>query len=93
MKQRRDSIEQFKAGGRQDLVDREQAEITFLERYQPPAADAATIARAIEAAVHETGATGPKDMGKVMKAVMTFLAGSTVDGRAVSDAVKKRLAG
>ena len=93
VKQRRDSVDQFRAGGRQDLVDREQAEIVFLERYQPPAADAAAIARAIDAAVTETGATGPKDMGKVMKAVMTHLVGMTVDGRAVSDAVKKRLAG
>lgn len=93
VKQRRDSVDQFRAGGRQDLVDREQAEIAFLERYQPPAADAATISRAIDAAVTETGATGPKDMGKVMKAVMTHLVGMTVDGRAVSDAVKKRLAG
>ncbi len=93
VKQRRDSIDQFRAGGRQDLVDREQAEIAVLERYQPPAADAAAIARAIDAAVSETGATGPKDMGKVMKAVMTHLTGMTVDGRAVSDAVKKRLAG
>ena len=93
IKQRRDAIDQFRAGGRQDLVDREQAEITFLERYQPPAADAAVVAKAIDAAVAETGATGPKDMGKVMKAVMVHLAGLTVDGRAVSDAVKKRLAG
>jgi uncharacterized protein YqeY len=93
VKQRRDSVDQFRAGGRQDLVDREQAEIVFLERYQPPAADPAAVARAIEAAITETGATGPKDMGKVMKAVMTHLAGMTVDGRALSEAVKKRLAG
>jgi len=93
IKQRRDAVDQFRTGGRQDLVDREQAEITFLERYQPPAADAAVVEKAIEAAVTETGATGPKDMGKVMKAVMVHLAGLTVDGRAVSDAVKKRLAG
>jgi hypothetical protein len=93
VKQRRDSIEQFRTGGRQDLVDREQAEITFLERYQPPAADAAAIANAIDAAVTETAAMGPKDMGKVMKAVMVRLAGLTVDGRTLSDAVKKRLAG
>lgn len=91
VKQRRDSIEQFKAGGRQDLVDREQAEVIFLERYLPPAADDAAIARAIDEAVAETGAAGPKDMGKVMKAVMARLAGATVDGRALSDAVKKRL--
>lgn len=93
VKQRRDSIEQFKAGGRQDLVDREQAEAVFLQRYLPPAADEAAIAQAIDAAVIETGASGPKDMGKVMKAAMGRLAGLTVDGRLVSDAVKKRLAG
>lgn len=93
VKQRRDSVEQFTAGGRQDLADKERAEIGFLERYLPPAADPAAIAAAVEAAVAETGAAGPKDMGKVMKAVMARLAGQSVDGRAVSDAVKKRLAG
>jgi uncharacterized protein len=93
VKQRRDSIEQFRAGGRQDLVDREQAEVVFLERYQPPAADASMIARTVDAAVTETGASSPKDMGKVMKAVMTKLAGLTVDGRAVSELVKSRLTG
>ena len=91
VKQRRDSIEQFRAGGRQDLVDREQAEVVFLERYLPPAADEAAINQAIEAAVTETGASGPKDMGKVMKAVMTKLMGLTVDGRTVSELVKTRL--
>ena len=91
VKQRRDSIEQFKTGGRQDLVDREQAELVFLERYLPPAADESSIQRAIDEAITETGAAGPKDMGKVMKAVMARLAGATVDGRMVSDAVKKRL--
>ncbi len=91
VKQRRDSIEQFRAGGRQDLVEREQAEVVFLGRYLPPSADEATIKAAIEAAVAETGAAGPKDMGKVMKAVMARLAGATVDGRALSEAVKQRL--
>jgi len=91
VKQRRDSIEQFRAGGRQDLVDREQAEVAFLARYLPPAADEATVARAIEESIVESGAAGPKDMGKVMKIVMTKLSGVTVDGRAVSDAVKRRL--
>ena len=91
VKQRRDSIEQFRAGGRQDLVDREQAEVVFLERYLPPAADPAMIAQAVDAAVTETGASGMKDMGKVMKTVMTKLAGLTVDGRAVSEIVKSRL--
>jgi hypothetical protein len=93
VKQRRDSVEQFTAGGRQDLADREQAEIRFLEKFLPPAADPAAVAAAVEAAVAETGAAGPKDMGKVMKAVMARLAGMSVDGRLVSEAVKKRLAG
>lgn len=91
VKQRRDSVEQFKAGGRNDLAEREQAEIAFLERYLPPAADPAAIQAAIDAAVAETGASGPKDMGKVMKATMARLAGQSVDGKVVSDLVKKRL--
>ena len=91
VKQRRDSAEQFAAGGRQELADRELAEIKFLERFLPPAADELTIAAAIETAIAETGAAGAKDMGKVMKAVMAKLAGMTADGRGVSEAVKKRL--
>jgi uncharacterized protein YqeY len=91
VKQRRDAIEQFKAGGRQDLVDRETAEIAILERYLPPAASDADIDAAIDAAVAETGATSAKDMGRVMKAVMARLSGASADGRKVSDAVKKRL--
>ena len=93
VKQRRDSVEQFKAGGRQDLVDREQAEVEFLQRYLPPAADDAAIAAAIEAAIAATGASSPKDMGKVMKDVTGRLAGLTVDGRLLSETVKNRLAG
>lgn len=93
VKQRRDSVEQFRAGGRNELADREQAEIVFLEKFLPPSADPAAIAAAIDAAVTETGAAGPKDMGKVMKAVQAKLAGQTVDGRALSEAVKRRLAG
>ena len=93
VKQRRDAADQFRAGGRQDLADKEQAEIVFLQRYLPPAADEDAIAQAIEGAIAETGAAGPKDMGKVMKAVTARLAGLTVDGRALSEAVKKRLAG
>ena len=93
VKQRRDSVDQFRAGGRPELADKEQAEIEYLQRYLPPAADEAAIAAAIESAVSETGASSPKDMGKVMKAVTAKLAGVTVDGRALSEAVKKRLAG
>jgi len=91
VKQRRDSAEQFRAGGRPELADREQSEIDFLGRYLPPAADEAAITQAIEGAIAETGAAGPKDMGKVMKAVTAKLAGLTVDGRMLSEAVKKRL--
>jgi hypothetical protein len=93
VKQRRDSAEQFRTGNRIDLADKEQSEIVFLERYMPPAADPNAVAAAVEAAVLETGAAGPKDMGKVMKAVMVKLAGLSLDGKAVSDAVKKRLSG
>jgi len=93
VKQRRDSIDQFRAGSRQDLADREQAEVDFLQRYLPPAADEATIQKTIEDAIAETGAASPKDMGKVMKAVTARLVGQIVDGRAISEAVKKRLAG
>jgi uncharacterized protein YqeY len=93
VKQRRDSIDQFTAGGRMDLADKEQAELTFLEKFLPPAADPAAVAAAIEAAVVETGATSAKDMGKVMKAVNTALAGQTIDGKALAEAVKRRLSG
>jgi len=93
VKQRRDSIEQFRAGNRPELAEKEQSEIAILERYQPPSADPAVIAQAIEDAIAETGATTPKEMGKVMAAAKTRLAGMTVDGKALSDAVKNRLTG
>jgi len=91
VKQRRDSIEQFTTGNRPELAAKEQAEIEVLETLLPPAASADDIAAAVEQAVTETGATGPKEMGKVMKAVMAALGGKSVDGKAVSDAVKARL--
>src|ERR671936_987367 len=75
VKQRKDSIEQFTKGGRQDLADKEAAEIRVLESYLPPAADAAAIDRAIADAIAETGATSSKDMGRVMKAAMARLTG------------------
>jgi uncharacterized protein YqeY len=93
VKQRRDSVDQFTAGGRPELAAKEQAEIHFLEKFLPPAADPGALAAAVDAAVAETGAAGPKDMGKVMKAVMTRLAGMSVDGKQLSETVKKRLAG
>jgi uncharacterized protein YqeY len=91
IKQRRDSIEQFQKGGRDDLADRESREITLLETYLPPPLDAAAIERAVDEAIAETGASTAKDLGRVMKAVMPKLAGATVDGRAVNEIVRRRL--
>ena len=91
VKQRRDSIDQFTRGGRKDLADKEQAEIVVLDTYLPPAASDDEIATAVAAAITETGASSQKDMGRVMKAVMTALAGKTVDGKKVNEAVRKIL--
>ena len=91
VKQRRDSIEQFLKGGRQDLADKEGAEIVILESYLPPAVDAADLERTVDAVIVSTGATSAKDMGKVMKAVMAELAGKTVDGKAVNEIVRRKL--
>jgi uncharacterized protein YqeY len=93
VKQRRDSIDQFQKAGRQDLVDKETAEIGVLETYLPPAADPAVVEQAIVAAIAETGATSAKDMGRVMKAALAKLAGQTVDGKVVNELVRKKLAG
>lgn len=90
-KQRRDSITQFEAGGRQDLADREKFELTVLLGYLPEQADAAQVEAAIEAAIAATGAAGPQDMGKVMTQVRAALAGRA-DMAAVSAQVKSRLA-
>lgn len=91
VKQRRDSIEQFAKAGRTDLVEKESGEMKILEEYLPPAASAEDIAAAVAAAIAETGASSPKDMGKVMKAVMPKLAGKSADGRAVNEAVRRSL--
>ena len=93
VKQRRDSIEQFTKGGRQDLADKEAAEIVVLEAYLPAAADSAIVDAAVAAAIAETGATSPKDMGRVMKAAMAKLAGQNVDGKTVNELVRKHLGG
>jgi uncharacterized protein YqeY len=91
VKQRRDSVEQFSKAGRTDLVEKETGEIAVLERYLPPAASAEEIEAAVTAAISETGAASPKDMGKVMKAVMPKLAGKNADGRTINDAVRRKL--
>jgi hypothetical protein len=93
VKQRRDSIEQFTKGGRQDLADKEAAEIRVLESYLPPQADPAAVERAVTEAIAETGASSPKDMGRVMKAAMARLAGQSVDGKTVNELVRQKLAG
>jgi hypothetical protein len=93
VKQRRDSIEQFSKAGRTDLVDKETGEIAILERYLPPAVSAEEIEAAVAVAIAETGASSAKDMGKVMKAVMPKLAGKNADGKAVNEAVRRKLGG
>ena len=93
LKQRRDSIEQFAKGGREDLVAKETAEIAVLEHYLPPPVDPAQLEAAVEAAIAETGAAGAKDLGRVMKAVMARLAGQTVDGKTVNEIARRKLAG
>lgn len=93
VKQRKDSIEQFLKGGRQDLADKEAAEIVVLEAYLPPSADPAVVEQAVVAAIAETGATSAKDMGRVMKVALAKLAGQTVDGKTVNELVRKTLGG
>jgi uncharacterized protein YqeY len=93
IKQRRDSIEQFRKGGRDDLATKEAAEIATLETYLPPPIDPAAIERAVDEAIAEAGATSAKDLGRVMKGVMSRLAGQAVDGRAVNELVRRKLGG
>lgn len=93
VKQRRESIEQFTKGGRTDLADKESREIAILESYLPAAPTDAELAQAIEAAVAETGADSPKQMGAVIKAAKARLVGKAVDGKLLSDRVRERLSG
>jgi len=96
IKQRKDSVEQFTKGGRQEMADKEAAEITIIEDYLPKAASSDEIAAGVKAVIAEMS-TPPaiKDMGSVMKAAMARFAGAgmRVDGKVVSEAVKKELAG
>ena len=91
IKQRRDSIAQFEQGGRQDLADREKQELGLLQGYMPQALGEGEIAAAVQAAIAETGAAGPADMGKVMAVLKPKLAGRADMGK-VSAAVKAQLA-
>jgi uncharacterized protein len=93
LKQRRDSIDQFRAAGRTDLVDKETAELAVLEPYAPPAVPADELDRIVSESIAATRAASAKDIGRVMKTVMAALAGRTVDGKTVSDLVRKKLSG
>ena len=92
IKRRRDSIEQYRAGNRPDLADKEEAEAKLLQAYLPAQLTADELAAKVDAAIAQTGAKGPKDMGAVMKALLPEVQGKA-DGKAVSELVKARLAG
>jgi uncharacterized protein YqeY len=91
VKQRKDSVEQFTNAGRQDLADKEKAEIAILESYLPPPVTREELEKAVDEAVRTTGASSPKDMGGVMKAVMAGLAGRNADGKLINELVRTRL--
>jgi uncharacterized protein len=91
VKQRRDSVEQYEKAGRAELAERETAEMRVIEAYLPQAASPEDIEAAVTAAITETAAASMKDMGSVMKAATARLAGRSVDGKALSEAVRSRL--
>lgn len=91
VKQRKESIDQFTKGGRQDLVDKENKELTFIAAYLPAGATQAEMDDAIAKAIAATGATSMKQMGGVVKAAKEALTGKTVDGKALSDRVREKL--
>jgi uncharacterized protein len=91
VKQRKDSVDQFRNGGREELAQKEEAEIKIIEEYLPAAATDAELRRAVDEAIGETGATSMKDMGRVMKATLARLAGKSADGSRISQLVKERL--
>ncbi len=93
IKQRKDSIEQFTKGNRPELAEKEAAEITLIETYMPKAAGEEEITATVRAVIAEMGSPTMKDMGAVMKNVMAKFAGARVDGKVVSETVKKELAG
>jgi uncharacterized protein YqeY len=95
IKQRKESVEQFSKGGRQDMADKETEEITFIEAYLPKQAELEQIVAGVKAVIAEMGAPTLKDMGAVMKSVMARFSGAgiRVDGKQVSEAVKRELGG
>jgi hypothetical protein len=91
VKQRHESVDQFRQGGRNDLADKEAKEIKIIEEYLPPAPSDEEMQHAIEAAIREEGADSLKQMGAVIKAARAKLEGKAVDGKALSDRVRARL--
>ena len=91
LKQRKESIDQFTKGGRQDLVEKETKELCIIESYLPAGATEAEMDAAVAKAIGDTGATSLKQMGAVVKAAKEALTGKTVDGKALSDRVRERL--
>jgi uncharacterized protein YqeY len=92
MKQRREAADMFRKGNRPELADKEEAELLLIDSYMPAPPTDAEIEDAIAIAIGETGATTPKQMGLVMKAVQAKLAGKRIDGKALSDLVRAKLA-
>ncbi len=93
IKQRKDSIEAFTKGGRQELADKEAAEITIIEGYLPKSLGEEEVTATVRATIAEMGSPTMKDMGTVMKNTMAKFGGARVDGKLVSEIVKKELAG
>lgn len=91
IKQRRESVEQFEKGNRAELAAKERQEIVILESYLPQAISIEQLSAIVDAAIQETGARSPKEMGAVMKAVMVRVAGQTVDGKQISELVRAKL--
>lgn len=91
LKQRRDAAEQFRAGGRAELADKEEREALIIQEYLPASASEEELTSAVVAAISETGAASIKDMGAVMKAARAKLEGKTIDGKLLSDLVKTKL--
>lgn len=91
IKQRKESVEQFEKGNRAELAAKERQEITIIEGYLPKALSSEELSGVVVSVIRETGATSPKDMGGVMKAVMARLAGQAVDGKQISDLVRAKL--
>ena len=90
IKRRRDSVEQYRAGKRQDLADKEEAEIAILQAYQPPPLSASELSAMVDEAIGRVAAQGPKDMGAVMKSLLPEVQGRA-EGKVLSEMVKQRL--